>query len=46
LETNPLLGCFLWGHQLADGIEYDLELGIIFLLQGFKLMGQLSMMIS
>jgi len=46
LEPDSLLWYFLGGHQLADGIEYDLELGIIFLLQGFKLMGQLSMMIS
>jgi hypothetical protein len=46
LESDPLLWRFLWGHPLADGIEYDFELGIIFLLQGFKLMGQLSMMIS
>jgi hypothetical protein len=27
-----------WGHQLPNGIEDHFELGIIFFLQGFKLM--------
>jgi hypothetical protein len=42
LKADFLGRLFRRSHQLADSIKYDLELGIIFLLQRFKFASQLN----
>jgi hypothetical protein len=37
-----MLTGFWRGHELADGIEYDLELGIVLLLQRRQLAGKIG----
>ncbi len=34
---------FWWCHELADGVEDDLELGVVFLLKRIELPGEVSM---